>query len=138
MAVARSIPQPRAQDAVEKPHASLIAATDEARNDPPTLKPLIAAEVAQLRYVNDRLPGITGLPAGDGFLYRDAEGRLIRSESELARFKGLRIPPAWTDGSAPIRPAISRPSAATSAGASNTSITRVGAPCATRRNSSTC
>jgi DNA topoisomerase I len=65
--------------------------------DPPTLEPVIAAEVAQLRYINDRLPGITRLPASDGFIYRDPGGRMIRSESELARFKALRIPPASTD-----------------------------------------
>ena len=65
--------------------------------DLPTFDPLVAAEVAKLRYVSDRVPGIVRLRAGDGFVYRDPEGRPIRDKAALARFEALRIPPAWTD-----------------------------------------
>ena len=65
--------------------------------DLPTFDPLVAAEVAKLRYVSDRVPGIVRLRAGDGFVYRDPEGRPIRDRAALARFEALRIPPAWTD-----------------------------------------
>lgn len=63
----------------------------------PIFDPLIAAEVAKLRYVNDRTPGITRRRSGKGFLYRYPVGRPIRDPDALARFKALRIPPAWTN-----------------------------------------
>jgi DNA topoisomerase-1 len=65
--------------------------------DLPTFDPLIAAEVAKLRYVSDRAPGITRRRSGEGFVYCDPGGRPIRNGDALARFKVLRIPPAWTD-----------------------------------------
>jgi DNA topoisomerase-1 len=65
--------------------------------DVPTFDPLVAAEVAKLRYVSDRVPGIARLRSGESFVYRDPQGRPIRDAAELARFKALRIPPAWTD-----------------------------------------
>jgi DNA topoisomerase-1 len=65
--------------------------------DLPTFDPLIAAEVAKLRYVSDSTPGITRHRSGEGFVYRDPDGRPIRDPDALARFKALRIPPAWTD-----------------------------------------
>jgi DNA topoisomerase-1 len=65
--------------------------------DPPTLDPVVAARVAQLRYVNDRIPGITRVRAGTGFIYRDPEGHAIRGPDQRQRIEALRIPPAWTD-----------------------------------------
>ena len=47
--------------------------------DLPTFDPLVAAEVAKLRYVSDRVPGIVG------------------DKAALARFEALRIPRAWID-----------------------------------------
>ena len=58
--------------------------------DLPTFDPLVAAEVAKLRYVSDRVPGIVRLRAGDGFVYRDPEGRPIRDRAALARFGARR------------------------------------------------
>src|SRR6185503_6823592 len=34
---------------------------------------------------------------GRAFVYTGPDGRIIRSESELARIRSLVIPPAWTD-----------------------------------------
>ena len=34
---------------------------------------------------------------GRGFVYRDAEGNLVRDEATLTRIRSLVIPPAWTD-----------------------------------------
>jgi DNA topoisomerase-1 len=35
--------------------------------------------------------------SGRGFTYLDPDGRRVRSRDELARFRSLAIPPAWTD-----------------------------------------
>jgi DNA topoisomerase-1 len=61
------------------------------------LDPPDAARVAHLRYVNDREPGIRRLPGGNGFVYRDPEGRFIGDAQTLTRIASLGIPPAWTD-----------------------------------------
>lgn len=50
-----------------------------------------------LRYSSDSEPGITRRRSGKGFNYRDAEGNTIRDRAELARVKGLAVPPAYTD-----------------------------------------
>jgi DNA topoisomerase-1 len=63
--------------------------------DLPTFDPLVAAEVAKLRYVSNQTPGIMRRRSGDGFVYRDPDGRPIRDPEALSRFKALRIPPAW-------------------------------------------
>jgi DNA topoisomerase IB len=42
------------------------------------------------------MSGIRRRRAGKGFSYRASDGRLITEGSELARVKGLAIPPAWT------------------------------------------
>jgi DNA topoisomerase-1 len=47
--------------------------------------------------VSDRIPGIHRVRAGDGFLYRDPVGRVIRDPAGLQRIESLGIPPAWTD-----------------------------------------
>jgi DNA topoisomerase-1 len=72
--------------------APIDTAATTLRNDPVT-----AAEVAGLRYVSDRKPGITRRRAGKGFSYRDPEGNPVRDEATLKRIKALAIPPAWTD-----------------------------------------
>ncbi len=55
-----------------------------------------AADLAQLRYVSDDEPGLTREVRGKRTVYRDAEGRVMRDASTLARIRGLVIPPAWT------------------------------------------
>lgn len=56
-----------------------------------------AAKAAGLRYVTDRQSGITRKRVGTGFVYRDADGKVIKSAAQLARIKALAVPPAWTD-----------------------------------------
>lgn len=54
-----------------------------------------AAKIARLIYVNDKLPGITRVKKGKGFLYFQGSKRL-KNEEQLLRIKKLAIPPAWT------------------------------------------
>ena len=56
-----------------------------------------SAHAAGLRYVTDAMPGIRRHRHGRGFKYVDPEGRVIRDRALLERFRGLVIPPAWTD-----------------------------------------
>lgn len=63
----------------------------------PILDPVAAATSAKLHYVTDRKPGITRVPAKDGFAYREADGRPVTDETVLARIRKLAIPPAYTD-----------------------------------------
>jgi DNA topoisomerase-1 len=56
-----------------------------------------SAEAAGLRYVSDVMPGIRRKKAGGGFFYLAPNGDRITDEMELARFRSLVIPPAWTD-----------------------------------------
>ena len=63
----------------------------------PISDPVESAKVAGLRYVTDEMPGIRRKRAGKGFIYRGPDGQTIRDPKELARFKALGIPPAWTD-----------------------------------------
>jgi DNA topoisomerase-1 len=56
-----------------------------------------SARAAGLRYVSDDQPGFRRVRHGRGFSYLDIEGRCIREARELARIRGLAIPPAWTD-----------------------------------------
>jgi DNA topoisomerase-1 len=55
------------------------------------------AAASGLRYVSPDDPGITRRRAGRGFTYRTSGGRPIRSARELARIRGIVIPPAWTE-----------------------------------------
>jgi len=74
-----------------------------ARRRPPPLRPAIvtdpvaSARAGHLRYVDDTGPGIRRTRVGRGFRYVDAGGRSIRDRDELARFRSLAVPPAWTD-----------------------------------------
>lgn len=61
------------------------------------LPPSEAAQLARLRYVNDRAPGITRRRSGKGFTYRDPAGAVIHDRDILARVKALAVPPAWTN-----------------------------------------
>ena len=59
--------------------------------------PVASAAAAGLVYVNDTGPGIHRKRAGKGWSYTGLDGRPIRDRTELARFKSLGIPPAWTE-----------------------------------------
>ena len=48
-----------------------------------------------LVYVSSEMPGIERVREGEGFRYRDAHGRWIRNEDEIARIRKLAIPPAY-------------------------------------------
>jgi DNA topoisomerase-1 len=54
------------------------------------------ARAAGLRYSSDDEPGISRRAAGRGFSYRTERGGLVESPRQLARIRGLGIPPAWT------------------------------------------
>jgi len=56
-----------------------------------------AAEVSQLRYTSDKVPGIRRSGSSTKrFVYYDARGRRIRSRIILRRIQSLAVPPAWT------------------------------------------
>jgi DNA topoisomerase-1 len=59
--------------------------------------PIESARAAGLRYTTDNGPGIRRVQEKGGFVYRDADGRLLKDAEELARIRSLTIPPAWTD-----------------------------------------
>jgi DNA topoisomerase-1 len=63
----------------------------------PNTDPPAAAKAAGLRYVHDDRPGITRVPAAEGFRYLDAKGEPVADETTLKRIKSLAIPPAWTE-----------------------------------------
>jgi DNA topoisomerase-1 len=54
------------------------------------------AEISQLRYTSDKVPGIRRSGSIKRFVYYDARGRRIRSLVVLRRIKTLAVPPAWT------------------------------------------
>lgn len=55
-----------------------------------------AAKVADLRYVNDKQPGIQRVKKGQGFVYI-YDNKPLTDEAQLERIKKLAIPPAWTN-----------------------------------------
>lgn len=59
------------------------------------IDPIQSAREAGLRYVDDRIPGITRRRRGRSFAYYDPSGSPIRDERELARIRALAIPPAY-------------------------------------------
>lgn len=59
--------------------------------------PLAAAKAAGLRYVTDRMPGITRVRRGNHFAYLAPDGKEITDDRELARIKALAVPPAYAD-----------------------------------------
>ena len=56
-----------------------------------------SAASAGLHYVGDDRPGIRRTLGPLGFRYTRADGRPVRSPSELKRIRALAIPPAWKD-----------------------------------------
>lgn len=52
---------------------------------------------AQLRYVDDRMPGIRRRRQRGRFVYLDADGRRIQDPAEVRRIDQLAIPPAYSD-----------------------------------------
>jgi DNA topoisomerase-1 len=55
-----------------------------------------AAKTADLKYVNDKEPGIIRAKRGDTFTYT-YEGKPLKDAEVLDRIKKLAIPPAWTN-----------------------------------------
>ena len=53
--------------------------------------------MARLRRVSSTAPGIARRRQGRGFSYADPQGRRIDDPEDLARIRGLAVPPAWTD-----------------------------------------
>ena len=50
-----------------------------------------------LRHSTDRETGFSRRRRGRGFSYHDESGRRVTDERQLRRFRGLVIPPAWSD-----------------------------------------
>jgi len=59
--------------------------------------PELHAEEAGLRYITDDGPGVRRRRAGKGFTFIGPDGERITDADRIAWFKGLAIPPAWTD-----------------------------------------
>jgi DNA topoisomerase I len=57
--------------------------------------PAKLAKESQLRYVIDDSPGITRKRTAKGFVYINAQGRVLRQTKHLRRIKSMAIPPAW-------------------------------------------
>ena len=58
---------------------------------------LKAAKEARLRYVTDRVPGITRIRKGPSFVYTAPNGKPIHDAKVLRRIRSLVVPPAWND-----------------------------------------
>ena len=67
------------------------------RTPKPQTELVDTARDAGLRYVSDRMPGITRTRAGRGFTYRSPNGAPIKDPQLVRRIKSFAIPPAWTD-----------------------------------------
>lgn len=59
--------------------------------------PVLAANVADLRYVHGDGPGLRRVRSPRGVIYLDNRGRRVRAEATLERIRRLAIPPAWAD-----------------------------------------
>lgn len=68
---------------------------DDERGDTGTL--LCPALPPDLRYVDDRQPGLTRRRLRGRFAYFDADGERIRDQDEIRRIDALAIPPAYTE-----------------------------------------
>lgn len=53
------------------------------------------AKAAGLRYISDSTPGYSREATNNGFRYRDADGKIVRSKALIDRFNKLVIPPAY-------------------------------------------
>ena len=87
----KTTPLRRKPDDVKQRKIDTVA-TLEAAHDP-----AVAAQRAELRYVNDSMPGITRRDARNGFDYRRPDGALVRDIATLKRIRALAIPPAWKE-----------------------------------------
>jgi DNA topoisomerase-1 len=61
----------------------------------PARPPSKTAQQARLHYVSCSDVGIRRIKRGKGFVYRAANGKLLRSPRELERIRKLALPPAW-------------------------------------------
>ncbi|GBU18233.1 MULTISPECIES: DNA topoisomerase IB [Methylobacterium] len=77
--------------------APQVACPVDESSDGLAVDPREAAADAGLRYVDDRMPGLTRRKSGTGFRYLDAKGAPVRDREVLARIRSLAIPPAYTD-----------------------------------------
>jgi DNA topoisomerase-1 len=59
--------------------------------------PVQSARAAGLRYVSDRMPGITREMGPLGWIFKGPDRAVVRDEETLTRIRKLAIPPAWTD-----------------------------------------
>jgi DNA topoisomerase-1 len=57
--------------------------------------PIESAKAARLRYLRDTSTGITRKRHGKGWQFFSADGKQIRTKSELQHIASLMIPPAW-------------------------------------------
>src|ERR1044071_6007237 len=70
--------------------------SNQSRTKLPPDHPVKSAIRVGLRYVLDRMPGITRERSGKSFRYRYPIGTVVREREVLGRIKSLAIPPAWT------------------------------------------
>jgi DNA topoisomerase IB len=63
----------------------------------PREEPWPASEESPLRRSDPREAGIRRLRCGRGFRYLNPDGTALRDPAQLARIKGLTIPPAWNE-----------------------------------------
>jgi DNA topoisomerase-1 len=74
------------------------ASRDAEPEDDERLLPAAPADLPKdLRYVDDRGPGITRKLLRGHFVYFDPNGQRISDEAELKRIRALAVPPAYTD-----------------------------------------
>jgi DNA topoisomerase-1 len=82
--------------------AGKAAAPRKARRSGHASTTAVAASAAELVpsgliYVSDDRPGIRRVRKGEGFVYRHADGKLVRNAADLERIRKLAIPPAYED-----------------------------------------
>jgi len=75
----------------------VLAGREPARGDEPRPGAEPVELPRDLRYVDDRCPGITRKLVRGHFVYFDPQGRRIRDEDEIKRINALAVPPAYTD-----------------------------------------
>ena len=98
-----------------------------------------SARAAGLHYATDTSEGIRRVRCGRGFMYRNANGRIVRDRATLARIRALVLPPAWRDVRvAPDPLPICRRQGSTPRAVSNIGITDPGRPSATPPNITAC
>lgn len=71
-------------------------ATSDSASDR-TIASKTLARRGRLRYLSDRVPGLTRRRRGRGFSYCSVTGHRVRDRGTLQRIRDLAIPPAWTE-----------------------------------------